>query len=184
MNYKMISAIGIGALAFTSLSGNFIGRREGAPKEQEPFANMLESNLDDYISDAFGITFKYPASWNKNPRYEDKYEGKSGFFEVSGYESNKDNIDSAVQEEIDEPYMPYGSKPTIKKLIVDGQPAREIIPSADQGDIITDRDTALVVQYKTPVTVEGKTYPYLIIWTNKDNLPLIIRSLKFIQYGK
>lgn len=183
MNYKIISAIGLGTFALKHLSGGTLvnknEQREGTPSEQMPATNIFESKLDDYISDEYGVTFKYPSSWNKNPRYENKYEGRSGFFEVSGFEGNGNNIDAAVQEQINEPYMPYGSNPTIRRLTVDGQPAREIIPSEDQGKLISDRDVALVVQYKTPIIVEGTSYPYLIIWTNRENLPLITRSLRF-----
>lgn len=183
MNYKLISVIGLSAFALRSLTSPLgeHGQREGVPNEQTPLTNIFEPRLDDYISDEYGVTFKYPSSWNKNPRYENKYEGTSGFFEVSGFEGNDNNIDSAVAEQINEPYKPYGSNPTVRKLTVDGQPAREIIPSDDQGEIITDRDIALVVQYKMPIMVEGIRYPYLIIWTNRENLPLIIKSLKFIQ---
>ena len=143
---------------------------------------MGNARLDDFISDDYGITFKYPASWNKNPRYDNKYEGASGFFEVAGFEGNGNNIDSAVQEQINESYKPYGTNPMVRKLTIDGQPAREIIPSEDQGELITDRDAALVVQYKKPMIINGVPYQYVIIWTNRENLPLVIRTFKFIQH--
>lgn len=188
MDYKSVSKIGLGLLAlrslYTSSEKSHMYQREGAPANQTGLENVVDAGLNDYVSDEYGITFKYPASWSKNPRYEDKYEGRSGFFEVSGFEGNANDIDAAVQDQINEPNMPYGSNPTVRRLVVDGQPAREIISSDDQADIITDRDIALVVQYKTPVTVDGVQYPYLIIWTDRQNLPLIIRSLKFIQLPK
>lgn len=185
MEYERISTIGLGLLALKALSStpkvSKSDKREGAPSEQSNLANIINARLDDFISDNYGITFKYPASWNKNPRYDNKYEGVSGFFEVGGFEGNSNNIDAAVNEQINEAYKPYGTNPTVRKLTVDGQPAREIIPSEDQGALITDRDAALVVQYKTPIIINGVPYQYLIIWTTRDNLPLIIRSLKFIK---
>lgn len=185
MNYETLAIIGAGLLALqassTTPKSNKMNKREGAPLEEGPLSNIINSRLNDFISDEYGISFKYPASWNKNPRYENKYEGASGFFEVSGFEGASNNIDEAVQEQINEPYLPYGTNPTIRRLTIDGQPAREIIPSEDQGELITDRDVALVVQYRTPIIINGVPYQYLIIWTTRDNLPLIIRSLKFIQ---
>lgn len=185
MNNGTLSIIALGFFVLKALSetpkASKMEKREGAPLDQGILSNVINSRLDDFISDEYGISFKYPASWNKNPRYENKYEGKSGFFEISGFEGNENNIDAAVQEQINEPYLPYGTNPTVRRLTVDGQPAREIIPSEDQGTLITDRDAALVVQYKTPIMINGVSYPYLIIWTTRDNLPLIIRSLKFNQ---
>ena len=194
MDSKVIVLLGLGAIFYKSCNKEVTcnkevackketvckkkGKREGTPIE--PISNIISSHLSDYISNEYGVSFKYPSSWHKNPRYENKYEGTSGFFEVSGFEGNINNIDAAVEEQIREPYMPYGSNPTVKKLVIDGQPAREIIPSPDQGKIITDKDVALVVQYKKPITVDGVEFPYLIIWTTKENLPLIKRTLKLL----
>ncbi len=186
MEYERISTIGLGLLVLKALTSSpkvsKSDKRESEFLDQGSISNMGNARLDDFISDDYGITFKYPASWNKNPRYDNKYEGASGFFEVAGFEGNGNNIDSAVQEQINESYKPYGTNPMVRKLTIDGQPAREIIPSEDQGELITDRDAALVVQYKKPMIINGVPYQYVIIWTNRENLPLVIRTFKFIQH--
>lgn len=137
--------------------------------------------LNDFVSTKYKISFKYPASWRQNPRYEEKYEGTNGFFEVGDFEGVGENIDEAVQSQINEDYRPYGSSPIVRSFNVDGQPARVIYPSADQPDFFRDREAAIVVQYPTPLTVEGKTYEYVVIWASRDYIPLILSTFKFTE---
>lgn len=136
---------------------------------------------DEFVSERYKVAFKYPRGWSKNPRYSDKYEGTTGFFEVSGFSGTGENIDKAVQSQIDEPYTPYGTNPTVRSFVIDGEPARVIYPSADQPDFFKDRDEALVVQYKTPVTIDGVPYKYVVVWTSKEYMPLIISSFRFVE---
>ena len=137
--------------------------------------------LDEFVSRKYQISFKYPRAWRKNPRYEDKYEGETGYFEVGDFESDNENIDEAVQEQVDEDYKPYGENPTIRRFVVDGQPARVIYPSEDQPDFFKDRDAAIVVQYPQPITVDGDTYRYVVIWATPQYIPLIISTFKFVN---
>lgn len=137
--------------------------------------------LNEFVSNRYKISFKYPRSWKMNPRYEEKYEGTSGFFEVGDFAGQGENIDEAVNAQIHEAYQPYGSNPIVRRFTVDGQPARVIYPSADQPDFYKDRDAAIVVQYPNPVTVEGKPYDYVVIWTTREYVPLIMSTLKFIK---
>ncbi|WP_054740043.1 hypothetical protein [Cellulosilyticum ruminicola] len=186
MEYDRISTIGLCLLALKTLTSSpkvsKHDKRESEFLDQGMISNMSNARLDNFISEDYGVIFKYPASWNKNPRYDNKYEGIGGFFEVAGFEGNSNNIDSAIQEQINEAYKPYGSNPMVRKLTIDGQPAREIIPSEDQGTLIKDREAALVVQYKNPMIINGVPYQYIIIWTNRENLPLIIKTFKFMQH--
>lgn len=136
--------------------------------------------LSDYTSNRYQIGFKYPSSWRKNPRYEDKYEGESGYFEIGDFTDNGDNIDQAVEDAIDEEYKPYGSNPTVRRFVVDGQPARVIYSSEDQSDFFNDRDVAIIVQYPQPLILDNVIYKYVIIWTTPDYVPLITSTFKFI----
>lgn len=200
MDYKLISALGLGALALKNYTRRDIKdvREDESINQQTPNTNMSGFNstsmnqsgmnmsdnnqdLSDYISNQYGITFEYPSDWRRNPRYENKYEGANGFFEVSGFEATSNNIDNAIMEQIDEAYKPYGSMPSVERLTVAGQPARQIISSEDQGEIITDRDAALVVQYRRPVTIANKRYQYVVVWTTRENMPLLIRTFRFLN---
>ena len=183
MHYGLISLLGLGTLALKNVSKPSTSLvRADAPMNtaSNTMTNeMNDSNLQNYVNDTYQISFKYPKEWRQNPRYENKYEGKSGFFEIGDYEFIGGNIDEAVQRQVNEDYKPYGLTPTITKVVVDGEPAREIISSADQGDLIQDRDAALVIQYKKPILIGDKSYQYLVIWTTKENLPLIASTFKF-----
>lgn len=137
--------------------------------------------LNEFVSNKYKISFKYPKSWRKNPRYEDKYEGENGFFEISDFTGIGKNIDEAVKEEINEIYKPYGNNPTIRKFIVDGQPARVIYPSGDQSQFYKDRETAIVVEYPEPIVINGQKYDYVVIWANREFVPLIISTFKFVK---
>lgn len=173
MNPKTMSVLGLGALAASSLFRN--NRVDAKPEFTIP--GILVNN---FVSEKYKVSFDYPKTWMKNPRYEDKYEGTTGFFEVSDFSGMGENIDEAVQAQIHEPYQPYGSNPTVTSMEIDGQPARVIYPSLDQNKFVSDRDIALVVQYPTPVELDGETYKYVVIWATPEYMPLIINSFKFV----
>lgn len=137
--------------------------------------------LKQFASNRYKISFKYPSEWNKNPRYEDKYEGTSGFFEVGDFYGVGDNIDEVVKAEVNEPYKPYGTNPTIRRFVVDGQPARMICASEDQANFYKDRKIVIVIQYPQPIIIEGRSYNYVAIWASKEYMPLIISTFKFIM---
>jgi len=184
-----ISLMGLGIIAATQLVGNLahnkandeIFTREEMQQQQQQEFTIPGIALNEFVSAKYRIGFRYPKSWNKNPRYPDKYEGETGFFEVGDFAGTGENIDAAVKEQVDEYYKPYGSNPTIRNFIVDGQPARVIYPSADQSEFYKDRDVAIVVKYPEPITVEDKKYSYVVIWVTKEYAPLIISTLRFVQ---
>ena len=200
MDKMEASVLGIGIFAVAKLFNNVINQdnnsgigsmmREEAA-EIENLSNQVSGGnsqtmepgipLSEFVSNKYKISFKYPSSWTVNPRYEDKYEGKSGFFEVGDFDGQGDNIDAAVESQIKEDYKPYGSNPTVRRFIVDGQPARVIYPSADQPDFFIDREAAIVVQYPKDTVINGKDYDYVVIWTSRDYVPLIVSTLKFVK---
>lgn len=174
------SVMSIGLIASIPL---LLGKRQPVEnfrvENQDSEITVPGITLNDFVSQQYKIGFKYPASWSKNPRYEDKYEGATGFFEVGDFEGTGENIDEAVQAQIDEDYRPYGSSPTVRSFNVDGQPARVIYPSADQPDFYKDREAAIVVKYPRPLTVGDSTYEYVVIWASKEYIPLILSTFKF-----
>lgn len=185
MDQKNLSILGIGVLAASQLLGSFMNKKltdkEMAREETNMEYVVPGIALNEFVSPRYKISFKYPRGWSKNPRYEDKYEGETGFFEVGDFSGVGNNIDEAVNQDINEPYKPYGSNPVIRKFVVDGQPARVIYPSSDQSDFYKDRDAAIIVQYPEPITIDGKPFNYVIIWASKDYIPLIVSTLKFVK---
>lgn len=181
------SILGIGLLAVTQFIGNKAQKNhisnQVSDRAEENEMEFIKPGLllDEFESKKYKIKFKYPKSWTKNPRYEDKYEGESGFFEVGDFAGVGENIDEAVNTQINEYYKPYGTNPTIRKFIVDNEPARVIYPSEDQADFYKDREAALVVKYPEPVIIDGTTFDYVVIWATKAYIPLIINTLRFIK---
>ena len=184
MDKMEASLLGIGALAAAQILNGFRNKdishmrelmRTEAMDIENISGNTQSSNesivpgiaLNEFVSNKYKISFKYPKNWSRNPRYEDKYEGE--------------NIDEAVKAEVNEAYKPYGNNPTIRKFIVDGQPARVIYPSGDQAQFYKDRETAIVVEYPQPIVIDGKKYDYVVIWANREFVPLIISTFKFVK---
>ncbi|MBE6022166.1 MAG: hypothetical protein E7231_02885 [Cellulosilyticum sp.] len=199
-----IAVLGVGVFAATQLANNLMSKDQSGHMgtllraentDMQNLSNTGNDNssltgtdatvipgiaLDEFESRKYKVRFRYPATWRKNPRYEDKYEGESGFFEVGAFEGTGDNIDEAVQSQINEDYKPYGTNPIVRRFVVDGQPARVIYSSEDQPDFYNDRDVAIVVQYPRPVQDEDKSYDYVVIWTLPEYVPLIISTLRFV----
>ena len=138
-----------------------------------------DANYKTFRSPLYDVTFKYPADWTKNPNYEERYDGPSGFFEVSELESFGRSIDQVTKQEIDIPIKPYGTRPEVISTELDGEPARIIMPSSDQQKVF-DREVAIIVKNKRPVSEGSDIYDYTVIWTNRDNLQTILDSFKFL----
>ena len=185
-----ISLIGLGIIAATQLAGNLthnktkdelFTREELQQQQEQTEFNIPGIALNEFVSAKYRISFKYPKGWSKNPRYSDKYEGETGFFEVGDFAGTGEDIDAAVKNQVNEFYRPYGSNPTIRSFIVEGQPVRVIYPSADQPEFYKDRDVAIVIKYPEPIMVEGKQYSYVVVWVSKEYAPLIISTLRFVK---
>ena len=179
MDKLTVSLVGASVLGISQLLNHQKAgyNREAMSKSDDIPVGMP---LSEFTSNKYMISFKYPKGWVKNPRYEDKYEGESGFFEVGDFSGIGENIDEAVKTQINEDYEPYGKNPIIRSFVIQGQPVRVIYPSSDQMSFFKDRDTAIVVQYPEPITIDGQQFDYVVIWTTKDNVPLILSTLRFI----
>lgn len=179
MDKLKMSLLGMGFLGLSQLVKN--------NKNEDKYVRLAEEIdqitpgilLNNFTSNEYRVSFKYPKGWMKNPRYENKYEGESGFFEVDDLAGTGENIDEVVQQQINEPYKPYGTDPIVRSFVVDGQPARVIYPSKDQQAFFIDKDTAIIVKYPVPITIDDKQYDYVVIWVSKEYVPLILSTLKF-----
>lgn len=183
MDKKIIPIIGLGTLVASYIvKGNdqssVRGKRSENSIQEVIIPGMV---LDEFVSTRYQVSFKYPTDWVKNPRYADKYEGNTGFFEIGDFSGIGEDIDQAVQQQINEAYQPYGSNPTVRNFVVDGQPARVIYPSEDQSSFFSDREVAIVVQYKAPIIIDDQPYKYVVVWTDKEHVPLILSTFKFIE---
>lgn len=140
-----------------------------------------EGDYNTFISNKYHVQFDYPSDWVKNPRYEDKYEGPDGFFEVGDYTGTHSSIDDAVKEQIEADHKPYGTNPVVEKITLDGQPACIIYSSNDQNSFYNDRDSVIIVKYPEPNDVNGDLYNFVDIWTLPEYIPLITSTFKFVR---
>lgn len=136
-----------------------------------------------YTNEEFQVSFKYPADWKPNPKYYNRYEGEEGFFQISATSGEGLSIDKVTEFDAYHKLKPFGSSPQIKKLEVQGQEARLILPSSDQ-PVENDNRTELIIKYPTPVKIKGSTYYYFTLSAHKDYIERIAKTIKFIPKKK
>ena len=129
-----------------------------------------------YADPSYRITLRYPSTWQFVSGYGIKYAGPDGFFQLSGISGPSASIDEIAEGEAYHKLSPYGSQPTIESLEVDGQPARLILPSADQPTAMAGQ-SALIVQLPQPIDVGSDTYNYLVLWSDEEHIQQIFETL-------
>lgn len=129
-----------------------------------------------YTNTAYKVRFQYPSNWRKVT--EERYEGADGFIQISAISAGE-NLDEVCHGEAFHPLMPYGSMPSILKTRIQNQEACYIFPSADQPAEMLNQ-SALIVRYPTPLTIQGETYNYFILWADQPHLKEISLSLIFL----
>lgn len=136
----------------------------------------LPNISSNYINETYRIKFIYPYLWSKIDN--ERYAGIDGFFQVSAISK-----DAALEEvcsiEAHHKLKPYGSQPIITKTKVDGHEACFIIPSGDQPMEMRNQ-SALIAVYDKPVYIDGTSYEYLVIRTEKNHLKDISDTLVFL----
>ncbi|MDY7040139.1 MAG: hypothetical protein SVX38_04680 [Chloroflexota bacterium] len=135
-----------------------------------------------YSNPAYGISLQYPPDWQPVPGYgggetgETRFAAQNGFFHVSAIDAA--SIDDAAASEAGHVLQPYGSRPIIENLQVQGQEARLILPSADQSAGM-DHQAALIVSYPKPVNIAGHMYRYFVLWADQSHIRVIAQTLLF-----
>ncbi|WP_264737773.1 LysM peptidoglycan-binding domain-containing protein [Cytobacillus firmus] len=137
---------------------------------------LLDGTQKTYTNTTYKVTFQYPSNWRKVN--EERYEGADGFFQISAISAGE-NLDEVCHGEAFHPLRPYGSMPSILKTRIQNQEACYIFPSADQPAEMLNQ-AALIVRYPTPITIQGETYNYFILWADQPHLKEIALSLIFL----
>ncbi len=140
---------------------------------------QMQSNKKHYENKTYKVSLKYNKNWKLNPNYIERYEGEDGFFQISAYAGQSLKIEEIVQIEVNHVLKPYGSKPEITKLNIQGQEARLIIPSNDQNSDLNNQ-AELIVEYPKPIKINENTYYYFILWADKYNIQEIYKTFRFI----
>jgi TolB protein len=137
-----------------------------------------------FSSVTYAISLEYPADWQPVPGYGDpetdeaRYGAINGFFQISAMDS--DSIDKAAAAEAEHKLQPYGSKPTIETLQIQGQEARLILPSDDQPKGM-QHQAALIVRYPEPVNITGTPCRYFVLWADWPHIRTIGQTLQFAR---
>ncbi|WP_282139573.1 LysM peptidoglycan-binding domain-containing protein [Cytobacillus oceanisediminis] len=137
---------------------------------------IVDGTQKTYTNTTYKVTFQYPSNWRKVN--EERYEGADGFFQISAISAGE-NLDEVCHGEAFHPLLPYGSMPSILKTRIQNQEACYIYPSADQPAEMLNQ-SALIVRYPTPITIQGETYNYFILWADQPHLKEIALSLIFL----
>jgi TolB protein len=128
-----------------------------------------------YTNQTFHVTFTYPANWSKVN--EERYEGTDGFFQIAAI-AGGNQIREVCHSEAFHVLRPYGSQPRIVNSTIKNQEACFIYPSADQPKEMKNQ-AALIVRYPQPVSIQGTTYNYFILWADQLHIGQIAQELSF-----
>ncbi len=130
----------------------------------------------------YWVIFRYPKQWKTNPDVKDSsyFEGSNGSVQI--YASDGETPQLACEDQAEHKAQPFGTRPTIRSLTVQGQPACLIWPSKDQ--VLMDRvrvpHAELVVEYPHPITIRGHSYTQFILYADTDHILRMMRTLRFI----
>lgn len=151
------------------VKGGSITALQWSPKPTSPLRKT-------YTNTIYNVQFHYPSHWEKIT--EERYEGPDGFFQISAIAS-EEAINQVCHNEAFHSLLPYGSKPRIVETEIQHQEACFIFPSQDQ-PIEMRGQSALIVKYPTPITIEGTMYNYFILWADLDHIVEISKNFGFL----
>jgi TolB protein len=134
-----------------------------------------------YTNYAYRVNLRYPPEWQPVGGYSyDRYEGVDGFFGISAGGTEDMSLDEITISESSHQLKPYGSKPYVQRLTIDGQDARLIMPGDDQATAMKGQ-AALIVEYPEPATVGSETYKFFIFWADRAHIQDIASSITFVR---
>lgn len=143
--------------------------------------SLILGSSNSLLDKEFHVSLRYPAQWQKETGYIDRYKGENGFFALDAVAGGENmSIDEIVKFSTEHKLKPYGTNPKVSDLYVDGQEARMITASSDQPEEM-NRQSELIVKYPEPVTIGGNTYYYFVMYTDKDHITDIAKTIRFIS---
>jgi hypothetical protein len=132
-----------------------------------------------YNNSTYGVTFSYPSNWKPTKGYQERFSGADGFFQLIGLSSpQRSTIQNVCNDELNHKLNPYGTRPQVQRLQIQGRPACLILPSSDQ-DRTRERMATLIVRYHTPIRLNGENYNHLMLSADKEHIRQIANGLKF-----
>ncbi len=141
-------------------------------------AAKQQIDWETYSSQRLHVSLRYPNGWQPKQGSQERYEGADGFFQLDAAGGVGVTIDKLAEAEANHKLQPYGSKPTIEKLQIQGQEARLILPSDDQPKGMKGQ-AGLIVRSPKAISIGKDTYDFLILWADKGHIREIAQTLQF-----
>lgn len=132
-----------------------------------------------YTSTEYRVSFEYPADWQPVPGTGGyRFEGSDGFFELGA--ATEDISASVLAGPAEGSELPYGSSPVVQEIRAGGEQGGIVVPSSDQSTAMRHQ-AVLVVSYPEPVSINGRTYQYFLLWADKQHIRGFADSLRFLR---
>jgi TolB protein len=146
---------------------------------QKQVSRKPAPSTKQYNNSTYGVTFSYPSNWKPTKGYQERFSGADGFFQIMGLSSPPPStIQNVCNDELNHRLNPYGTRPQVQRLQIQGRPACLILPSSDQ-DRTLERMATLIVRYPTPIRLNGENYNHLMLLADKEHIRQIANGLKF-----
>ena len=181
---------GLGFVACTAIAGAIasvntqpVGAIAGisSPNPSVKTQTLARANWQRYNSSTYRVSFQYPRNWKQVKDQPERFRGSDGSFFVSAMSTP--SLQEGCRSLANHRLLPYGSKPKIQSLKIQGESACLILPSADQTREQKGEST-LIVRYPKPVRVGSGTYSYFMLYADKQHIVEIAKTLKFITSTK
>ena len=137
-----------------------------------------QTSMLNYISKDYQISMQYPSNLKLDSNYYQRYDDGDTFFQFDAITGNDTPIDSIVNDIANHTLLPYGSAPTIESLVLQGQPARLILPSEDQPKGM-NKQACVIIKYPTPILISATKYNYLKLYADVAHIKDFANSIKF-----
>ncbi|MEG4997763.1 hypothetical protein QUB13_08720 [Microcoleus sp. B4-D4] len=179
--YSLLCSLGL--LTFVPLTGILSPGSSSSQLSPSVSQNQVSrkpaSSTKQYKNSAYGVSLSYPSNWRPTKGYEERFSGADGFFQIMGLSSPpRSTIQNVCKSVMNHKLNPYGTRPRMQRLQIQGRPACLILPSSDQ-DRTLERMATLIVRYPTPIRLNGGNYNHLMLSANKENIRQITNGLRF-----
>lgn len=145
-------------------------------------SGTAETRIDKriYTDKDYHIVFEFPSSWKENSLYyPSRFDGVDGFVQYSAISGSGLSIDEVTDLDANHKLRPYGTKPQIKKQVIEGLEARLIKPSEDQPEEM-NKQAGLIIKSPQTIKINENYYNYIEIWSDINHIEEIAKSIRFI----
>jgi TolB protein len=166
------------AVILCAVMGCAPGPMQPTPSPVMPAATTTMALWQTYSNPVFGISFEYPANWQRSPGDVERYGGVSGFFEIELISKETMTIDEVVATVLWDRIKAWADPGRTERLQIQGQEARLFV-SEGQAPEYVEGEAWLLVQLPRPVQTAGQKYNFLELWADRDHVGDIVRTLRF-----